>query len=63
MTLEQIQAAVKELTPIQQYEFSKWLLHEIPPEPLTEEMTDAIALERFRALDAEERHHAKGGTR
>jgi hypothetical protein len=62
-TLEEIQSAVMALSAAQQYEFSIWLLHEMENVPLTEELTDAIALDRFQALDAEERDDAPGATR
>ncbi|MBM3883585.1 MAG: hypothetical protein FJ387_28415 [Verrucomicrobia bacterium] len=62
-TVAEIQAAVCKLTLPEQYEFSKWLLTQMEREPLTEEMTDAVAVERFRALDAEEADHAQGTAR
>lgn len=63
MTLEQIQTAVKELSPTEQYEFSKWLLRQIESDPITEEITDSLALERFQALDAEESSNAQSSPR
>jgi hypothetical protein len=62
-TIAEIQSAVEQLSPAEKYELSKWLLQQVEPEPLTEEVTDAIALERFLELDNEERAHAEGSAR
>jgi len=60
ITVAEIQAAIQRLSPAEKYELCQWYLKQIEREPLTEEVTDAIALERFQALDEEERNHAQG---
>ncbi len=45
------------------HELTKWLLAQTPLPELDEDLSDAIALERFQALDAEEAEHAKGSSR
>jgi hypothetical protein len=48
---------------VEKYELSERLLQHVEPEPWTEQVTDAVALERFQQLDAEERAQAQGSTR
>ena len=59
--LSEIQVAVKQLSAQEKHEFSKWFLRELAGDTLTEEVVDAIALERFQALDREEEARAGRG--
>ena len=56
-SIAEIQAAVRQLSSAEQHEFSKWVLQELVPETWTDATTDAVALARFQALDAEEHKH------
>jgi CDP-paratose 2-epimerase len=60
LELAEIQAAVEQLSEAKRYELTKWLIEQMPLPELNEDVTDAIALERFQALDAEEEGHAEG---
>jgi len=56
-SIAEIQAAVRQLSSAEQHEFSNCVLQELVPEPWTDATTDAVALERFQALDAAEHEH------